>query len=50
MIASKDTEEWGGKELDTVFVVYTWRFGGPHILITVYANKMKLCVYNAYVL
>ena len=34
----------------TVDVVYTWKYGGPHILNTVYANEMKLCVYNAYVL
>ena len=34
----------------TVDVVYTWKYGGPHILITICANEMKLCVYNAYVL
>ena len=34
----------------TVDVVYTWKYGGPNILITICANKMKLCVYNAYVL
>ena len=34
---------------DTVDVVYTWKYGGPHILITICANEMKLCVYNAYV-
>ena len=28
----------------------TWKYGGPHILITVCANEMKLCEYNAYVL
>ena len=36
--------------LGTVDVVYTWKCGGPHILITICANEMKLCVYNAYVL
>ena len=34
----------------TVDVVYTWKYGGPHILTTICANEMKLCVYNAYVL
>ena len=34
----------------TVDVVYTWKYGGPYIVITIYANEMKLCVYNAYVL
>ena len=34
----------------TVDVVYTWKYGGPHIPITICANEMKLCVYNAYVL
>ena len=38
------------KNPDTVDVVYTWRYGGPHILITIYANEMKRCVCNAYVL
>ena len=34
----------------TVDVVYTWKYGGPDIFITIYANEMKLCMYNAYVL
>ena len=34
----------------TVDVVYTWKYGDPHILITICVNEMKLCVYNAYVL
>ena len=33
---------------NTVDVVYTWKYGGPHIIITICANEM--CVYNAYVL
>ena len=37
-------------KIGTVDVVYTWKYGGPHILITFCANEMKLCVYNAYVL
>ena len=36
--------------LATVDVVYTWKYGGPHILDTICVNEMKLCVYNAYVL
>ena len=32
---------------NTVDVVYTWKYGGPHILNTICANEMKLCVYNA---
>ena len=36
--------------LHTVDVVYTWKYVGPHILITICANEMKLCVYDAYVL
>ena len=36
--------------LSTVDVVYTWNYGGPHILTLICANDMKLCVYNAYVL
>ena len=32
--------------VDTVDVVYTWKYGGPHILITFCANEMKLCVYK----
>ena len=36
--------------LHTVDVVYTWKYGGPHIIITICANEMKLYVYNAYVL
>ena len=35
---------------DTVDVVYTWKYGGPHILNIICAIKMKLCVYNAHVL
>ena len=35
---------------DTVDVVYTWKYGGPHTMTTIYASEMKLCVYNAYVL
>ena len=31
--------------LDTVDVVYTWKYGGPYILITICANKMKLCLF-----
>ena len=27
--------------LGTVDVVYTWKYGGPHILITTCANEMK---------
>ena len=38
------------EEKATVDVVYTWKYGGPHIVTTIYANEMKLCVYNAYVL
>ena len=34
----------------TVDVVYTWKYGGPHIITTICANEMKLCVYNGYVL
>ena len=34
----------------TVDVVYTWKYRGPHILNIICANKMKLCVYNTYVL
>ena len=34
----------------TVDVVYTWKYGGPHIIITICGTEMKLCVYNAYVL
>ena len=34
----------------TVDVVYTWKYGGPHIITIICANEMKLCVYNAYVL
>ena len=34
----------------TVDVVYTWKYRGPHILITICTNEMKLCVYDAYVL
>ena len=34
----------------TVDVVYTWKYGGPHILNTICVNEMKLCVYNVYVL
>ena len=37
-------------QIGTVDVVYTWKYGGPHIIITICANEMKLCVYNAYVL
>ena len=35
---------------DTVDVVYTWKYGGPHIVTNICANEMKLYVYNAYVL
>ena len=34
----------------TVDVVYTWKYGGPHIVTTICANEMKLCLYNAYVI
>ena len=34
----------------TVDVVFTWTCGGPHIITTICANEIKLCVYNAYVL
>ena len=34
----------------TVDVVYTWKYGGPHILNSICANEMKPHVYNAYVL
>ena len=36
--------------LSTVDVVYTWKYGGPHILDTICVNEIKLFVYNAYVL
>ena len=36
--------------IDAEDVVYTWKYGGPHILTTICANEMKLCLYNAYVL
>ena len=38
------------KKFDTVDVVYKWKYGGTHILDTICANEIKLCVYNAYVL
>ena len=34
----------------TIDVVYTWIYGGSHIITTICANEMKLCVYNTYVL
>ena len=36
--------------LSTVDVVYTWKYRGPHIVTTICANEIKLCVYNVYVL
>ena len=33
-----------------VDVLYTWNYGGPHILDTIRTNKMNFCGYNAYVL
>ena len=32
----------------TVDVVQTKKYGGPHILNTIYVTEMKLCVYNDY--
>ena len=46
-------EQWKvgpSQEQSTVDVIYTWKYGGPHIKITICANDVKLCVYNAYVL
>ena len=34
----------------TIDVVYTWKYGGPHIQTTICVNEMKLYVDNAYVL
>ena len=42
----------GFRFLENLFFIYTvdvynWKYGGPHIVITICANEMKLCVYNA---
>ena len=45
-IGGHDLEIFGG----TVDVVYTWKYGDPHILNSICANEMKPHVYNIYVL